>query len=153
DVDRAELGRRLLAAAVSADSGLALVALTALLAASAEALVRSGRRSDGMWYGAGSMTAAVISVMMPLPTWPEVPGRLACVCGLYGAACLAWNGRLRAPLVGRMGLGLVVLASVWGMHWLWPGQLQLWALGLAIECLVLSVQGFAFRRLWQAMTG
>ena len=141
DGDREDLARRMLANAVSAASGTALVALAAILAAAAEMLGWSRRKPHAVYYFAGSAMVALLSMLLLLPRWTAMPGHVAIVCILYAAACLIVNLRWREPLVGRLGIELLILASAWGMYWGWADQLQLWAFALAVEALVLSLVG------------
>src|SRR5206468_1979501 len=95
DVARAEMGQRLLAAALTPTSGAALTVLAVLLAASAEAMIRLNRRLDGIFHAVGAGIVAALSLALVARDGLDNPGRAAIVWGALALAGLLANTRWR----------------------------------------------------------
>jgi hypothetical protein len=132
-------------ALLSAGSGVALTALVVLLALVSEWLWRSGRHEDATWYALGSAVFGLASLAL-VTFRPHDPGVAAVVYGVAAVTALAVNLRWRRPLLGYVGLALVLGATLWGLDGACPGDRSLWALVVAVESLVLAGGGVVLGR-------
>jgi hypothetical protein len=114
-----QLADYLLRGAVSAESGMVLVALAVALLAVAEFLARAlPVRPDRIFYAAGSGAVALLSLVIVTGHGAEHLGLATGVYGLYGAGTLAANIRWRRPVLSHVGAALLLGAVLWGQHWL-----------------------------------
>jgi hypothetical protein len=133
-----------LTATGSAQSGMALVGLCAVLGLAAEMLARGGLRRHGLAYTRGAVVVALLSlglVTLPGLLREQDAMRATIVYAVYGAAGLALNARWRREAISYVGLGLLVGATLWGLRWLTGDLHPAWAQGLASEALVLCIFG------------
>lgn len=138
DVPGPELGRHLLDLAASPASGTALIALVVLLAGASGLFVRRGREPDAFSYAAGTVALALVSLVLVALGGRDEPGRAALTAGVYAAVALALNLHWRRAWLAYAGLGLIALATLWGIHHGGLLSPALRALVMAAESLVLA---------------
>jgi hypothetical protein len=116
EVAHAQLGDYLLRLAVSADSGMVLVAVAVVLLAVAEFLARAlPTRPDRIFYAAGSGAVVLLSLVLVTGHGAEHLGLTTLVYGLYGAGTLAANLRWRRPVLSYVGSTLLLGAVLFGV--------------------------------------
>lgn len=119
-------------------SGVALAVLALVLAATAELLVRSGRRADSLFHAAAAGVGALLAVALVTPGGTANAGRAALVYGLCAAGTLATNARWRKASLSYAGalalLGSWVFALLWAVPGLAAPRLLLGALLAQATC-------------------
>jgi hypothetical protein len=137
-----QLGPHLLQQTISAQSGLALVGLFALLGIVSELLARCGRPHDGRVYALGCAVVALASLLLVTVHGIRDGGMAldaAATYAIYGLASLALNARYRRPAVSGLGLALLAATAGWWLWWQTGYVGPLWAAVLSAEGLALSV--------------
>jgi hypothetical protein len=132
------LSGQLITLAVSARSGVALVAVVLLLAVAAELLTRAGQRSHAVYYATASGAVALGSLTLVNLHGISTPALATLVTSFYGVASLVLNRRWRRLFVNYAGLALLAAATVWGLWWREQALTPVWNLTLALESLCLA---------------
>jgi hypothetical protein len=99
-----------------------LVLLGVACAGLGELLARLRQPQHALAYSVGAGLIGLVGLGMA--TWHglDSPGLAAWTTGVYGAAGLAVNLRWRRAFVSYVGLILVGAATLWALHWGWPGR-------------------------------
>jgi hypothetical protein len=138
-LSREQLGPAMLRLATTAPCAASLAGLFGLLVLASELLARWRRAADSHVYAFGAAAVAVLSLAVVSVAQPVDALRAAVVYGLYGAAGLAINLRVRRPLITYLSLALLAATTVWG---LWRATVEigpLWAGVFAIESSLLGI--------------
>jgi hypothetical protein len=138
--------------ALTDDTSRVLIGLFCLLALASEFLCRGRLPSHGIYYAAGCAGVAVLSLIGI--TFPSdgtdrlaAPSPAVLVYAVYGAGGLIINLRWRRPILSSFGLALLTGATLWGLWWLYRGQLLIWPPVLAAEALLMGFLAVLLR-LW-----
>ncbi len=140
--DGAGMGRRMLRAITSAQSGTALAALFALFGVVSEWLTRRGRARHGVMYAGGCGAVALAGLLLVTTRGLLAGGndalRAALLYGVYGVASLLLVARWRRVALSYVGLGLLTSAPIWALWWHSGHVGPVWATVLAAEALVMG---------------
>jgi hypothetical protein len=139
DLLREERAVRLAELTVSSSSGAALAALVALVIAAALQLVRKGRPAEALVYRVGGCALAVLSILLVGLGGVREPGQATLIYALYAVGGLFLSRRWQWAWLEHAGAVLLVGATLWGLHWGWPGNYPFWGFALALEALLFSV--------------
>lgn len=139
DIPPEELAGRLTVLAASAETGTALAALFVLFGIVGELLARFGRPRHGKVYALVAGGVAALSLMLVTMRGVNEPGRAVGAYALYGAGILVSNLRWRRAEATYLSLGLLGVASLWGLWWAYGRVVPEWAAALAVEGLAVAV--------------
>jgi hypothetical protein len=138
-------GPQVLRLTIGTTSGVSLVGLAALLALAAGGLATTGRPAHALQYAGGCAAVSLLSLLIVSVHGLAHGGRDAALAmGVYAVdavALLAANVRLRRPLLGHLGLALLLGATLWALRWQTPEIGQPWATVLAVESMALAAAG------------
>jgi hypothetical protein len=129
----------------SAASGAFLAVVALLLAGLTEGLIWVGRRRDAVHYAWSSAVLALLGLLAVTWHGPEQPLTAAAVHGLCVAGLLASNYRWRERGLAASAVWLVLFGTLWALWEFWPGQLDRWALVVAVETLAMVLLAAVLR--------
>jgi hypothetical protein len=122
----------------SPSSGIVLAILMLLVAAGAEALIRSGQHDHAASYAFSSGALGVCALLTTACHGIESPWPAAIVHGLSAVCAPALHARWRKAALPHIGLGLFLATSLWALWAMAPDNLALWGFVLALESSVLA---------------
>lgn len=127
-------------------TALRLLSLALVLVGLGEGLARWQYRADAIRYAVTGGVLAGLSLL--LAGWHGLaqPENATLIYGVLGAAVIGFNQRWRVIWLNHAGLTLLILASLWGLHWQAWGDYPIWSVVLALEGLILVVLTFPLSR-------